>query len=306
MRVPLRRMIHSVGIGMLVIVMGCSSSKNEIHPYASQEPMNTARSFLPDIVNTDLIEEMIAFSPDGQTMYFSRLSLEQLRVGLYFSNFKNGQWSAPEKVPFSIKDRNDLAPFMSSDGKRLFFISDRRTETESTTSRVRRIWYVDKEGNDWGEPQIAKGIPAGELSISENNNVYVAVFSGNSEYIYKMKWTEDQFEKPVKLSSAINNPDYLNTIPYIAPDESFLVFGRYTQSPETYEMYVSYNRDGEWSEAEKLSETINESGYFSYAGTISPDGKYLFFAKGKPWSTRSNIDIYQLDLKEAGIQLATD
>ncbi|MNN28785.1 hypothetical protein D3C81_1423650 [compost metagenome] len=133
--------------------------------------------------------------------------------------------------------------------------------------------------------------------------MYVAVFSGGSEFIYKLKWSENEFEKPMKLSSSINNPDYLNTIPFIAPDESYLIFGRFKRNPESYELYVSYNRDGEWSEAEKLSSAVNENGYFSYSGRTSPDGKYLFFAKGKPWSTRGNLDIYQLDLKEAGINL---
>ncbi|MNO06360.1 hypothetical protein D3C81_2281080 [compost metagenome] len=64
-------------------------------------------------------------------------------------------------------------------------------------------------------------------------------------------------------------------------------------------MFISYNRDGEWSEAEKLNESVNESGYFSTFGIVSPDKKYLIWSKG----TSEDLDIYQMDLSESGIKL---
>ncbi|MNN78600.1 hypothetical protein D3C81_1951690 [compost metagenome] len=64
-------------------------------------------------------------------------------------------------------------------------------------------------------------------------------------------------------------------------------------------LYISYNRNGKWTEAEKLSEAINEEGYLTVGPRISPDGKYLFFDKAK---RNSAINIYQVDLKETGIK----
>ena len=47
------------------------------------------------------------------------------------------------------------------------------------------------------------------------------------------------------------------------------------------DLYISYFRDGKWTQAENLGEPINSSGY-EFAPKFSPDGKYFYFT-----STRS-------------------
>ncbi|MNO52977.1 Protein TolB [compost metagenome] len=300
MRAILKHGLGSLGICILMIVMGCSSSSNAAHPYASNEPIKTAKVFLPGVISTEKWEENLTFSQDGQTVYLNRVQFDPIQSNLYYSDFKDGQWGEPQKMSFSIDGRNDSWPFMSPDGKRLYFRSDRTTDKEPSFKRISRIWYVEREGDDWGKPQYTT-LPNGNFSVAANHNAYVAVpnstFTG--EVIYLFKWKDGKYEKPEKLSSAINHPDYFNVSPYIAPDESFLIFSRYTREPETYVMYISYNRDGEWSEAEKLNESVNESGYFSTFGIVSPDRKYLIWSKG----TSEDLDIYQMDLSESGIKL---
>ncbi|MNZ65983.1 Protein TolB [compost metagenome] len=164
---------------------------------------------------------------------------------------------------------------------------------------VYRIWYVEKDGDDWGIPQLVSDLPSGEFSISANGTAYVARMDGRTEHIFRAKWTDGKYEQAEKLSDSINDSNYYNTSPYIAPDESFLIFARYTLDMNTAMLYISYNRNGKWTEAEKLSEAINEEGYLTVGPRISPDGKYLFFDKAK---RNSAINIYQVDLKETGIK----
>ncbi len=81
---------------------------------------------LDSTVNTGFIENHASFSPDGKTLYFT-----SSRTGgyggldIYSSKMgKDGHWSQPVNLGPAVNTvYDDIAPFMSPDGKRLFFAS---------------------------------------------------------------------------------------------------------------------------------------------------------------------------------------
>src|ERR1700759_3017446 len=77
--------------------------------------------FAPGIVSSKYDEWATSFTPEGKTVFFSR-------GGLYwtvcFARNSNGVWLRPQVAPFSGVWR-DTDPFVSPDGKRLFFVSNR-------------------------------------------------------------------------------------------------------------------------------------------------------------------------------------
>ena len=91
------------------------------------------------------------------------------------------------------------------------------------------------------------------------------------------------------------NPLILDYTPYIAPDESYLLFCSNIQNPEQKRchIYISYkNEDGEWGEPVDLSMKVNfklKSSKFPY---VSPDCKYVFFSSGDNiyWVSAKIID----------------
>jgi Tol biopolymer transport system component len=70
----------------------------------------------------------------------------------------------------------------------------------------------------------------------------------------------------------------MDTLPYIAPDESVLLFS--SMRPDGYgdfDLYVSYKKkNGTWTKAKNMGDTINTPARESVS-VVSPDGKYLFF-----------------------------
>jgi hypothetical protein len=70
----------------------------------------------------------------------------------------------------------------------------------------------------------------------------------------------------------------METLPYIAPDESFLLFS--SMRPDGYgdfDLYVSYKKPNKtWTKARNLGTTINTTARESVS-VVSPDGQYLFF-----------------------------
>ena len=84
--------------------------------------------------------------------------------------------------------------------------------------------------------------------------------------------------KPVKLGSEINT-QYAEICPYIAPDESYIIFVRLYKTPKNSGIYISYrDKSGKW-----LPPLFVHGGDPKTGGVsprISPDGKYLFFVNG--------------------------
>jgi outer membrane protein OmpA-like peptidoglycan-associated protein len=86
-------------------------------------------------INTKYHEAAVTFSPDQQTMYFTRNNsggkrLKRDRNGvnnlkLYRSRQVDGQWGEAEELPFNGDDFSTGHPAMSPDGKQLYFVSDR-------------------------------------------------------------------------------------------------------------------------------------------------------------------------------------
>jgi len=94
-------------------------------------------SLLGSDINTKYHEGVVAFSPDGNTMYFSResfyekqfqkdsLSNTRFSVLNLFRATKSGSgWSNIKPLPFNSNNYNTDHPSVSADGKTLYFTSD--------------------------------------------------------------------------------------------------------------------------------------------------------------------------------------
>ena len=87
--------------------------------------------------------------------------------------------------------------------------------------------------------------------------------------IYYSKFVNGEYTKPVNLGPTINSNNG-ESMPYIAPDESYILFYRIALQRGT--LYISFKaKDGQWMEPKKIDQ-IN-----GYVGAIvTSDGNYLF------------------------------
>lgn len=105
------------------------ASKNNDGSFQTPTPVET--------VNTKYHEGVVSFSPDGNTMYFSResfydkiferdsLSRNKFSVlNLYKSTKELGSWSEGEALSLNSENYSVKNPAVSPDGKTLFFASD--------------------------------------------------------------------------------------------------------------------------------------------------------------------------------------
>ncbi|MEM7382114.1 MAG: OmpA family protein, partial [Bacteroidota bacterium] len=84
-------------------------------------------------INTKYHEASVAFSPDNETMYFTRNNygkkLKRDKNGInhlkiYMSNKVDGEWTEATELPFNSDSFSTGHPALSPDGKQLYFVSD--------------------------------------------------------------------------------------------------------------------------------------------------------------------------------------
>jgi Tol biopolymer transport system component len=258
-------------------------------PYLGQRPPGmTPEIFAPGIISTNMNAAKIVFSPDGKEIVFRLMNYNHSFYTIVFMRQENGVWSKPEVAPFSGK-YHDTDPYFSLDGKQLFFGSNRPLEGQKAPKDP-DIWVVERKESGWSTPVNLGFIvnsDKGDVNpaVSQNRTLYFASNRdggrGNHD-IYMSKLINGKYAQPENLGDAINT-SFTESGPYIAPDESYIIFNRYS-SDTGNGLYISFrNNDGSWSKAINMGKKINteNDGMHGFHGFVSPDSKYLFFTSDR-------------------------
>lgn len=235
-------------------------------------------------ISTGDMELNAAFTPDGKTLYFTKRTPKPQLWVIVVSQLRRGQWSAPEVAPFSGQ-YNDFDPFVSPDGKRLYFSSNRPVEGAGRARTDYDIWYVERTPRGWSQPQhldAPVNTPAQEFypSVTKDGTLYFSSNrpggSGGGD-IYRARFVDGRYAEPENLGDSINATTNEGD-PYISPDEDYLIFVSYNRQGASGDgdLYISVRRDGHWSKAENLGPEIN-SPALDFCPIVSPDGKWLYF-----------------------------
>ena len=255
-------------------------------PYFGQKPPGMVPElFAPGLLSVGGDEANITFTPDGMECcytlwtpgWYSESPFQQMFI--FYSRMENGRWTEPKEFPFN-PDRKEIYPFFSPDGKRLYFGSRR--------SGSGRIMFVEKSAGEWCDPKEINLQIFQFISVASNGNMYFIAEDPEIEgpynyFIHKSCYKNGEYLSPERLSDAINDEGCFR--PYIAPDESYIIFDRDESDTnigqDEEELYISFrDKNGEWTKAKNMGTGINTK-YRDKRAFVSFDGKYLFFASSR-------------------------
>jgi len=253
-------------------------------PYLGQKPPGRQPVlFAPGIISTDLHDDFSpAFTPDGNEVFFRCVGGGEMAI--LHMRLRSGRWCYPEIAAFSGKYK-DLGVFISHDGARLFFSSDRPVSDIDTTGDL-DIFAVDLSDDGWGVPfslfkeKDGSGDRFG-CSIDSAGTIYYHAkdTEGMGGYdLYRVRRNDSVYSQPELLGWSVNTEND-ETCPCIARDGSFLVYfsNKGSTGQEEAGLYVTFLRkDGSWTQPANLSKHLGMTLPGKYPG-LSPDGKYLFF-----------------------------
>ncbi|MFC2119241.1 TolB family protein, partial [Bacteroidota bacterium] len=281
-------MKKNILIGVIIFVQisiaFCQNNQNNFPvltgPYLGQTPPGkTPEIFAPGIINPNL-HGCPVFSPDGNEAYWNLMEGGNHIIGSFV---ENGIWTNPQELDIFNSLNNSGEPCLSVDGNKLFVIS--RTSIGIGQPVKENIWYAERipGTSHWGVPQpLSHYVNSMEMhwqmSIAENENIYFHSLASGGGDIYMSEFINGDYSNPIRLGPHVNTEEGYENTPYIAPDESYIIFSRVIWgSPEEGELFISFKiADREWSEAISM-DLLNENYSSQLCPNLSPDGNYLFY-----------------------------
>ncbi len=281
-------------------------------PYLGQtSPGMTPEIFAPGIVSIDGNEILAVFTPDGKEFFYSSKDSANPLAIMYMKQI-NGDWTKPQVASFSGK-YYDCATGVSSDGKKLFFVSLRPIREGGNPVEFQNIWFINKIGDNWQNPEMMPPPVNSDnrdlgASVAKNGNIYFTTRrAGIKGGGCRSKYINGKYTKPESLQELLKTEMPVFEIAVDA-DEKFMVFASMGTDDGFggFDLYASFNNGGDnWTKPCNLGDKINTSANEHFA-TLSHDGKYMFFvsdriSEGKEKKINSpqngSSDIYWVDAK---------
>jgi WD40-like Beta Propeller Repeat len=278
MRSSIRTLLAGMCACALMLVPPPPAARGQAKP-------NEPQLFAPGQISTGDFESHAAFADDGRTLYFLKSNLQFTWWTIVVSRLESGVWKEPEVAPFSGR-YSDADPFVTPDGSRLFFISNRPHGGTGPGREDLDIWVMDRRGAEWGPPRRLPepvNSPASEWFpvLTATGTLYFGSGrpggKGKTD-IYRCTLKNETCSAPENVGDAINTAmDEYEA--FVTQDERTMILmssGR-PEGLGAGDLYIStWEADG-WSKARSLGAPIN-SRALEIGPSLSADGKTLFFA----------------------------
>lgn len=229
--------------------------------------------------------------------FFSALSFAQSKAEKRFEKavqlLRTNQVEDAQKELLSLRDKY---PDFLSTYLALSEIYIAQNNIEQAKQELLIVWQKDKTFD------CKLYIDLANIYLLEEKYDSVTFFASTipckrySEQAKKLKETADfrtfQKENPVDFSpknmgNAINT-QYDEYLPCLTADASQLLF---TRRDKGEDFFISQNKNNQWTKAEKLPSLLN-SDFNEGAGSLSPDGRFIFFTRCGAENGLGSCDIY--------------
>ena len=292
----------AAALSLLFLLAACQTAPSVDGAVALIE----ATVFEPGTISTEAPEFALTISPDGRELFFNRASADRSSLIIYRSAFVNGRWSAPTVASFSDRTARDVDPFITQQGNRLYFSSNRPTSATDTTADF-NTWFVERSGAGWSAAR-----PLGTPVDSEGSDVFVSVardgtlyFSSNRDgtgRVYSSAQVNGQFQAPTPVPIEVNLANGAGN-PAIDPANTMLVFtSGQGGGLGNVDLWATCRSASGWSMPQNLGANVN-SRYADFAPSFSADGRVLYFTSERPGiagpqpdSLRPPGDLYRISV----------
>ena len=305
---------HIVGSAALVLLLTPAA-------HASDDVVLPAPTiFAPGVISGPANDGTPTFAPDGRTLYFTHYGATWSVI--LESHRTDAGWSTPVVAPFAGPS-SDVQPAFSPDGRTLVYASRRELPASPGTPPkfAFNLWRVVRTPSGWSAPErlpdtvnISKNMH--NPSIAANGDIYftspAATQPGQPQAwsLYRAAYRDGGYDRAYPLSFSDGTPLDANE-PFIAPDQSYLIFGSHGLRPPLGQkhLFIAFRRGTSWGPAMLIrydGDDWTPSGEDAEP-QVSPDGTTLYFNSSRslpidPARTRAQMlaDVERLDAWDNG------
>ena len=250
--------------------------------------------FAPGVISGPANEASPVFTPDGNTVYFTRSNSSDNTI--LVSHRQGEGWSQPTIAPFSGQWR-DLEAAMAPDGSYLIFASSRPVPGTGKqpdgfwggtvhVGRGGNLWRVDRTESGWSEPQhlsdvVNRNGSTFGPSVTSNGDLYFTDVYGDSKraHLFYAKYKDGSYQPPQPMP--FTDERWSDVDETVSADGAFMVFSstRPPTPPQQMDLFIVFHKDGKWGEPQHLPDAVNRLGGIIEA-RLGPDAHTLYFTSG--------------------------
>ncbi len=254
----------------------------------------------PEALSSAEYDATPTFSADGAEVFFMRADAGFRTYRLMQARCEAGRWTPPQPVAFAARPpAMDADPFLTADGRRLYFISTRQAPEKEAFD----IWYVDRSPSGrWGEPvRMPEPINAEGSELLPRMDAAGALYFGSDRPgglgggdIYVARQGQDGAWTVRNVGAPVSTPHF-DYEAEVSQDGKTLV--TVSDRGDRSHLYVYVRRGEAWVETGRVPA---RNDVFQVGPALSPDGATLMFAQahrarsgefftyvlkpgGKPW-----------------------
>lgn len=284
-------------------VLGAQAGR--ISAWTSSAPAVATRFQPTTIAKRDTEESMMTLSPDASEVFWgvSREWFPMSRVSeIWTARLTKSKWKA-KRADFST-GYSDGDPFVSHDGKQIFFVSVRPV---GPPRKDFDIYVVDRTPTGFSKARNLGGAvnsPDDELypSMAGDGTLYFASDRAGTWQTYRAKRTATgTYPIAELLPAAVNAPGSWNFNPYISEDGKTLLFtSQRNGGAGKGDIWITrIGPSGEFAPARNLGPRVNTA-EDEFHATLSPDKRALFFVR-RTGAADANADIYWISTRGFGL-----
>jgi hypothetical protein len=251
--------------------------------------------FAPGVISSSSHEGPFAFTPDGQTIYFTRFAAGTTGPEFFVSHRRESRWTEPQRA--AMPEGALPAPFcFSPDGGKLFYTHAREGKGRA------RLWVAERDGNGWKNARPAGGAlekwDADQVSpsvTSDGTLYFTSNPRGDAAWdIYRSALRDGQYAEPELLGAPryqrISTPKSETGVT-VSADGKLLLFSsvRSRNGQGGSDIYSAelpaHERWGAWTRSLAAVNTMGDE----TDPHLSADGKRLYFCRAG--------DIYEIELE---------
>lgn len=258
-------------------------------PYLGQTPPgSTPEIFAPGLISVEGRYEFgVSFSRDMKEMYFTVLDVIdgiQGKTAIFYSQVEGQKWIRPKKADFTKGVMNyELLPHVSLNGDRIYFSAG-----AEVGSKKSGVWYVVRNKDNWSKAKKLD-LPFSLGRVSDFNqgphgDIFLTKMSEKKMYYSESNNGDISDIKALDIEFGVHG--------FIAPGGDYLLVNAQIKEDENrndHDLFVIFKeKDNSWSKPINLGTSVNTN-YSETVARITPDGKFLFFARYNEPGKLSNI-----------------
>ena len=234
-------------------------------------------AILATAFSSPLNDYNLSYDGAERSLVFARSEADFEKARIFYSEKRGLGWTLPAPISFTDARYSDTDPWLTPDGKTLYFISNRPTPANPAKKDL-DIWRSQRVGQGWSAPEhlgetVNSAGPELGVEFHDGSLTFASARKGGQGGldIYTSRLGPNGFEQPQPIAGPFNTKESDSDFT-LSRDGRMAAFWRGNGV-----IHIAMRTGKGWSAPVALPALIN-IGEFNFTPTFSRDGKRLWFA----------------------------